>query len=149
MMNFENQTTQSKRKQKTYTPHPITQQLWHPSKNLDRKPEHYTTMSRAKAWFCCEQAHEWYGLIATTINRGCPECHAIDKQQNSLQDQILLAEACPCIARLPLIAHPKHRPSLACLLGTTLLGVAIHLQLLGGLVNRVNIGWYKVRSICI
>ena len=50
---------------------------WHPSKNGDKKPEHYTAGSGKKAWWKCDKGedHEWEAIISGR-NRGggCPFC---------------------------------------------------------------------------
>ena len=63
--------------------HPELAQEWHPTKNGDRRPEHFSAGSSAKLWWLCQQrcevcgkAHEWDTLIKnrTRSGSGCAVC---------------------------------------------------------------------------
>jgi hypothetical protein len=49
---------------------------WHPIKNLELKPEDFTTGSSRKVWWLGKCGHEWDSAIAsrTSLNTGCPVC---------------------------------------------------------------------------
>ncbi len=56
---------------------------WHPTKNGDKEPEHFTPKSHKKVWWLCERKHEWEATIGNrTKGSGCPQC-AGRKQPNS------------------------------------------------------------------
>lgn len=53
---------------------------WHPTKNGDKTPEEYTTMSNAKIWWFCYKGHEWEASIdKRTIGERCPICFGESK----------------------------------------------------------------------
>lgn len=49
---------------------------WHPVKNGKLTPEHVTKSANKKAWWLCEQGHDWEAMIKnrTSLGRGCPVC---------------------------------------------------------------------------
>jgi len=47
---------------------------WHPTKNGDLKPDAITAQSHKKAWWQCENGHEWNAVIYSRNVRGCPYC---------------------------------------------------------------------------
>jgi hypothetical protein len=55
---------------------------WHPTKNGDLKPEHFSAGSKQKAWWFCDKTclegcpHEWEAAICnrTGQKQGCPYC---------------------------------------------------------------------------
>lgn len=49
---------------------------WHPTKNLPVTPERVTVGSHFKAWWVCEQGHEWRAIVKsrTLGGCGCPVC---------------------------------------------------------------------------
>ena len=48
---------------------------WHPTKNMDRQPEHFTPANHQKVWWKCARNHEWKALLGNrTRGRGCPYC---------------------------------------------------------------------------
>lgn len=49
---------------------------WHPTKNLPMTPERVTVGSHFKAWWVCEQGHEWQAIVKsrTLGGCGCPVC---------------------------------------------------------------------------
>ena len=49
---------------------------WHPTKNLPMTPERVTVGSHFKAWWVCEQGHEWRAIVKsrTLGGTGCPVC---------------------------------------------------------------------------
>lgn len=48
---------------------------WHPTKNGDRTPQQATAMNGTKAWWLCEDGHEWTTTIASrSAGTGCPAC---------------------------------------------------------------------------
>jgi very-short-patch-repair endonuclease len=62
--------------------HPALVYQWHPSKNGDKKPEHYTAGSNEMIWWKCQIgcsegcAHEWQARICHRVSKdtGCPYC---------------------------------------------------------------------------
>lgn len=48
---------------------------WHPTKNQDKKPEHFKPFSNIKVWWRCKKGHEWQARI-NERSRGsvCPYC---------------------------------------------------------------------------
>ena len=59
------------------TTHPHIAKQWHPTKNGTLKPTDVTSGSDKKAWWICENGHEWETLISSKTTRGynCPCCH--------------------------------------------------------------------------
>ena len=57
---------------------------WHPTKNLDLKPENVTRASATKIWWMCKQGHSWKTSVHNrSKGSGCPFCrkktlHKID-----------------------------------------------------------------------
>ena len=49
---------------------------WHPTKNLPIIPERVTVGSHFKAWWVCEQGHQWQAIVKsrTLGGCGCPIC---------------------------------------------------------------------------
>jgi len=48
---------------------------WHPTKNLERKPENFTPHSNERIWWQCAKGHEWESTIAHRAEGlGCPYC---------------------------------------------------------------------------
>jgi superfamily II DNA or RNA helicase len=57
--------------------HPQIAKEWHPTRNTELTPETVVAGSNKKAWWMCEQGHEWQ---TTILNRawggtGCPYCN--------------------------------------------------------------------------
>src|SRR5690606_37562427 len=49
---------------------------WHPTKNGDRSPVGLSIKNPYKAWWACDQGHEWQALVFNrTAGRGCPVCN--------------------------------------------------------------------------
>ncbi|MDB2548032.1 zinc-ribbon domain-containing protein [Paracoccaceae bacterium] len=48
---------------------------WHPTKNAPLTPENFTDRVAFKAWWQCEEGHEWQASIKSrTLGNGCPYC---------------------------------------------------------------------------
>lgn len=49
---------------------------WHPEKNLPMTPERVTVGSHYRAWWVCEQGHEWRAIVKSRSigGCGCPVC---------------------------------------------------------------------------
>ena len=47
---------------------------WHPTKNEDLNPEDVTHGSNKKAWWLCNNGHEWEATIGSRLKNGCPYC---------------------------------------------------------------------------
>jgi hypothetical protein len=48
---------------------------WHPTKNGDITPQHVVRGTRKKAWWLCQNGHEWEAIIANRVwGNGCPYC---------------------------------------------------------------------------
>lgn len=60
------------------TTHPHLINEWHPTKNGEKQPEHFTKSSNHKIWWQCEKGHEWEAMI-TNRNKGagCPYCKGL------------------------------------------------------------------------
>ena len=56
--------------------YPAIAEQWHPIKNGTLTPEQVTVFSNKKAWWICDQGHEWNSVIAhrTQNASGCPYC---------------------------------------------------------------------------
>ena len=52
---------------------------FHPIKNGDKKPEHFTYGSNRKVWWKCNRRHSYQSQIEMkgTRNRGCPQCYKV------------------------------------------------------------------------
>ncbi len=64
----------------TYT-HPEIAEQWHPTKNGDLNPSHFTPGSNTKVWWACSNTcpqgcqHEWVAtIVSRTAGNGCPFC---------------------------------------------------------------------------
>ena len=90
--------------------YPDLSKEWHPTKNGDKKPEHFTAGTHKKAWWQCpaNPAHEFYSRIVNraTHGHGCPYCSGV-----------LVCSDNNIVARFPEVAkewHPtkngRHRP---------------------------------------
>lgn len=48
---------------------------WHPTKNGDRTPGSVSAGSHVKAWWLCDQGHEWRASVKSrAVGTGCPIC---------------------------------------------------------------------------
>src|SRR5262245_20412303 len=48
---------------------------WHPTKNLPLTPEEVTSGSGQRAWWFCQEGHEWEAVInSRSRGSGCPHC---------------------------------------------------------------------------
>lgn len=48
---------------------------WHPTKNEDRTPGSVSAGSHVKAWWLCDQGHEWRASVKSrAVGTGCPIC---------------------------------------------------------------------------
>jgi len=48
---------------------------WHPTKNLDLKPDKVTSKSDKMVWWLCRNKHEWQSTVHNRSNgKGCPKC---------------------------------------------------------------------------
>ena len=58
------------------TNYPEVAREWHPAKNGDLAPDGFTVASNMKAWWKCDEGHEWDAVISsrTTLGCGCPFC---------------------------------------------------------------------------
>ena len=76
--------------------HPDIAQQWHPTKNGDKTPEHYSPGSGEKVWWQCNREHEWEARIGNRVrSSGCPYCtgHKAGKDNNlAVQRQDLATE---------------------------------------------------------
>ena len=58
--------------------YPLIAKQWHPTKNGENQPGHFTHGSNVKVWWQCDKHkdHEWEAVIGerTGRNRGCPFC---------------------------------------------------------------------------
>ena len=69
------------KKQSAKTSAPLSKQnpalaaQWHPTKNGTRTPDDVPDFSMTKAWWLCEQGHEWEATIfSRSRGTGCPYC---------------------------------------------------------------------------
>ena len=58
---------------------------WNPTKNGDKKPEHFTSGSNEEIWWLCSEVddHEWQVRIHSRTGKGstgCPHCHEIQRK---------------------------------------------------------------------
>ena len=64
---------------------------WHPTKNLPMTPERVTVGGHFKAWWVCEQGHEWQAIVKsrTLGGCGCPVCAGklVVAGENNLESQ--------------------------------------------------------------
>jgi very-short-patch-repair endonuclease len=69
--------------------HPEITQQWHPTKNGDMKPEHYTKGANVYVWWFNNKCkHEWYKQInSRTQGKGCPYCK--NKTEQKLCDALI------------------------------------------------------------
>ena len=90
--------------------YPDLSKEWHPTKNENKKPEHYTAGTHQKVWWQCpiNPAHEHYSRIVNRASHGhgCPYCAGV-----------LVCSDNNIVARFPDVAkewHPtkngEHRP---------------------------------------
>ena len=57
---------------------------WHPTLNGKKTPNQFTVGSGKKAWWICEQGHEWRtSILSRTRGNGCPVCYRIGLVQES------------------------------------------------------------------
>ena len=57
---------------------------WHPTKNMDLKPEDFTLGSPKKVWWQCPEGddHEWEATIShRSSGNGCPFCSGRKKER--------------------------------------------------------------------
>lgn len=56
--------------------HPRVAAQWHPTRNLPLAPDQVTRGSGRRAWWLCDQGHEWQAVIysRTIGGNGCPYC---------------------------------------------------------------------------
>jgi very-short-patch-repair endonuclease len=72
-----------------YTDPEITKQ-WHPTKNGDLKPEHFTHGSGQKIWWIrTECNHEWIAQISSRSGRGCGCPYCVNKTEQKLYDELI------------------------------------------------------------
>jgi starvation-inducible outer membrane lipoprotein len=54
---------------------PMLAKQWHPTKNGDLKPEHFTPGSDRKVWWQCKKGHQWQAhIFSRNKGIGCPFC---------------------------------------------------------------------------
>jgi len=66
---------------------------WHPLKNGQLTPSQVTPGSEKKAWWKCEQGHEWQTTIYNRRTCGCPKCARI--KSRGKRTIIMLADSRP------------------------------------------------------
>lgn len=54
--------------------HPHIAAEWHPTRNGELTPGQVTPNSNRRAWWLCEQGHEWDAVIGSRGRCGCPFC---------------------------------------------------------------------------
>jgi len=54
--------------------HPEIAAQWHPTRNGELTPGQVTPNSNRRAWWLCEQGHEWDAVIGSRGRCGCPFC---------------------------------------------------------------------------
>ena len=76
---------------------PSLAKQWHPYLNGDTKPSDVIVTSNKKAWWICENGHEWEAIISdrSRIGLGCPYC----SNQKLLKGHNDLASVNPDLAR--------------------------------------------------
>ena len=69
--------------------HPKLAKEWHPTKNGDLKPEHFTYGSNERIWWVNEKCnHEWKTAIRNrSYGSGCPYC--VNKTEQKLYDALI------------------------------------------------------------
>ena len=69
--------------------HPEIAKQWHPTKNGDLKPEHFTYGSNERIWWVNEKCnHEWKTAIRNrSYGSGCPYC--VNKTEQKLYDALI------------------------------------------------------------
>lgn len=69
------QYIQSEKEKSLSVTNPALAAEWHPTKNGNLKPEHFTIGSNKKVWWQCKSGHEWQAVINSRRNGvGCPYC---------------------------------------------------------------------------
>ena len=57
---------------------------WHPAKNGEQKPSDFMPNSNKKAWWICENGHEWEAVIASrNKGAGCQECYNMRRKRKN------------------------------------------------------------------
>ncbi len=57
---------------------------WHPTKNGERKPSDFMPGSNKKAWWICENNHEWEAVInSRNAGAGCMACYRLRRKSQS------------------------------------------------------------------
>jgi hypothetical protein len=89
------------------TTDPDIAEQWHPTKNTN-SPSQVGRSSNKKAWWVCDEGHEWETPIYSRVNHGCPYCtgfkpipgstdlqttHPVIAAQWSTSNSLLLAQA--------------------------------------------------------
>ena len=70
---------------KTLENYPQLKKEFHPSKNENLKPEHFTKGSDKKIWWKCTKDHEWQAIVGNrTRGQNCPYCSGkrVSKENN-------------------------------------------------------------------
>ena len=47
---------------------------WHPTRNEPLTPVNFTKSATFRAWWLCDEGHEWQATINNRGQRGCPIC---------------------------------------------------------------------------
>jgi very-short-patch-repair endonuclease len=59
---------------------------WHPTKNGDLKPEHFSKHSNKKVWWLCSKGHEWGSTISNRSNgNNCYACYKLKKNKINIK----------------------------------------------------------------
>jgi very-short-patch-repair endonuclease len=53
---------------------PVLARQWHPTYNEPLSPANFTRAASYRAWWRCEEGHEWEATINNRAKRGCPFC---------------------------------------------------------------------------
>lgn len=65
------------------TTNPRLAKEWHPTKNGEKKPSDFVAGSNKKAWWICENGHEWEAQInSRNKGAGCKECYRLRRKVN-------------------------------------------------------------------
>ncbi|MCL2765259.1 MAG: zinc-ribbon domain-containing protein [Treponema sp.] len=64
----------TEKKKSFFAKYPELSMQWHPTKNLNVKPDMVRLSSNKKIWWQCEKGHEWEASIANRRTTGCPFC---------------------------------------------------------------------------
>lgn len=65
------------------TRNPVLASEWHPTKNGEVTPRDVMPNSNKKAWWICENGHEWEAVIASRNNgAGCMKCYHLRRKKN-------------------------------------------------------------------